>query len=360
MKTKSKIKTKSKTSTTGAAAARTADGAGKKKKKKKSRLSTVLFILMVIAGLGVMLYPTASDYYNRWRMSQEIAQYNKVAEGTQKDYSELWEAAEEYNRQLAENGQFSVTVTEDEADYIAQFLNPLGTGMMGYLDIPAINVHIPIYQGTDEAALQAGAGFWLGTSLPTGGESTHCVLTAHNGLVKAKMFTDLDQLVIGDTFTLTILDRQLTYEVDQILVVEPDDFSELNIVEGEDYVTLYTCTPYGVNTHRLLVRGHRVETVEEETITQLVIEQIQESDIWFVVVVAVLLLILILLLLFFLITLLRTRKKEKAKKAARAAASAELYDDDEYFPDEDAADDPFMEEDLFYEDFTARKGGHKR
>ena len=136
--------------------------------------------------------------------------------------------------------------------------------MMGYIDIPKISVHLPIYQDTEESALQAGAGFWLGTSLPTGGPSTHCVLTAHNGLVRAKMFTDLDQLEIGDTFSLTILDRVLTYEVDQILVTEPEDISPLQIVEGEDYVTLYTCTPYGVNTHRLLVRGHRIPTPEDE------------------------------------------------------------------------------------------------
>lgn len=232
-------------------------------KKKRPKIVTILAILLLLVGLGIMLYPTFSDLYYRWTAQQQISQYNHVAEATQADYSELWAAAEEYNRQLAQRGS-SITVTEEEKAQIEQLLNPLGNGMMGYIDIPKISVHLPIYQDTEESALQAGAGFWLGTSLPTGGPSTHCVLTAHNGLVRAKMFTDLDQLEIGDTFSLTILDRVLTYEVDQILVTEPEDISPLQIVEGEDYVTLYTCTPYGVNTHRLLVRGHRIPTPEDE------------------------------------------------------------------------------------------------
>ncbi len=232
-------------------------------KKKRPKIVTILAILLLLVGLGIMLYPTFSDLYYRWTAQQQISQYNHVAEATQEDYSELWAAAEEYNRQLAQRGS-SITVTEEEKAQIEQLLNPLGNGMMGYIDIPKISVHLPIYQDTEESALQAGAGFWLGTSLPTGGPSTHCVLTAHNGLVRAKMFTDLDQLEIGDTFSLTILDRVLTYEVDQILVTEPEDISPLQIVEGEDYVTLYTCTPYGVNTHRLLVRGHRIPTPEDE------------------------------------------------------------------------------------------------
>ncbi len=278
----------------------------KPKKKKKLRLSTILILLLLLVGLGVLLYPTACDYYYRWKAAQDIAQYNAVAEGTDIDYSELWEAAEEYNRQLAESGSFTVSATAEMEEEISQLLNPLGTGMMGYIDIPAINIHIPIYQGTDEAALQAGAGYWIGTSLPTGGESTHCVLTAHNGLTKAKMFTDIDQLEIGDTFTLTILDRVLTYEVDQILVVDPDDFSEMNIVEGEDYVTLYTCYPYGVNTHRLLVRGTRIET-PEETESESILQQSNPLIILLVVLAVILILLAILLLL-----LARRRKKKKA------------------------------------------------
>ena len=226
--------------------------------KKKPRITTILIILLFLVGLGVLFYPTASDLYYRWQAKQEIEAYNEaagqIAEASGKDYSELWEAAEAYNRQLAQRGNAMMDVSEEEEGEIFNLLNPLGTGMMGSIEIPAIQVNIPIFQGTGEKALQSGAGFWLGTSLPTGGPSTHCVITAHNGLVKAKMFTDLDKLQIGDEFTLHILDRDLTYQVDQILVTEPEDTSQLQIVEGKDYVTLYTCTPYGVNTHRLLVR----------------------------------------------------------------------------------------------------------
>ncbi|MCD7775914.1 MAG: class C sortase [Firmicutes bacterium] len=292
-------------------------GQSSTRKKKRARLSTVIVILLAIAGICVMLYPTASDMVFRWQASREIAQYNAVSEGSDVDYSEMWAAAEEYNRQLAENGTFSASVSADEADYISQLLNPLGTGMMGYIDIPAINVHIPIYQGTDEAALQAGAGFWLGTSLPTGGAGTHCVLTAHNGLTKAKMFTDIDQLEIGDTFTITVLDRTLTYEVDQILVVEPDDFSAMTIIEGEDHVTLYTCTPYGVNTHRLLVRGTRVESTTDTTsgadVITVISEIVTDTDIRDVILVVLVLLLVILIAL--LISVLMPPKKKRRRRA---------------------------------------------
>ena len=186
-----------------------------------------------------------------------------MTQGEEADYSELWAAAEDYNRRLAEkDNQFAVS--EEEMEEISGLLNPLGTGMMGHIDIEKISVHLPVYQGTEESALQAGAGWWIGTSMPTGGPGTHCVLTAHTGLVRAKMFTDLDQMEEGDTFSLTVLDRVLTYEVDQILITEPEEIEPLLIVDGEDYCTLYTCYPYGVNTERLLVRGHRIPTPETE------------------------------------------------------------------------------------------------
>ena len=181
--------------------------------------------------------------------------------------------------------------------------------MMGYIDIPKINVHLPIYQGIEEQALQAGVGFWPGTSLPTGGPSTHCVLTAHNGLVRAKMFTDLDQLVEGDTFSLSILDRVLTYEVDQILVTEPDEVDALQIVEGQDYVTLYTCTPYGVNTHRLLVRGHRIETPENVNLGNGAVDIIRtQSGMTVLITLAV---VGLLILLFRIWRIFRARKKKQ-------------------------------------------------
>ena len=277
--------------------------------KKKRKISTLLAVLLLIVGLGVLLYPSLSDLYYRWEAEQEIAQYNQVAEATQEDYSDLWAAAEEYNRKLAQGNAFSVAATAEEEAKIEQFLNPLGNGMMGYIDIPKINVHLPIYQGIEEQALQAVVGFWPGTSLPTVGPSTHCVLTAHNGLVHAKMFTDLDQLVEGDTFSLSILDRVLTYEVDQILVTEPDEVDALQIVEGQDYVTLYTCTPYGVNTHRLLVRGHRIETPENVNLGNGAVDIIRtQSGMTVLITLAV---VGLLILLFRIWRIFRARKKKQ-------------------------------------------------
>lgn len=172
------------------------------------------------------------------------------------------QAAREYNERLAKKEE-QFLVPAEEREELDHLLDPWETGMMGYVDIPKIGVHIPIYHGTEERALQSGAGFWYGTSLPVGGENTHCVLAAHNGLVKAKLFTDLDKLEVGDRFTLDVLNETFTYEVDQILVTLPEETEELYVQNGKDLVTLYTCTPYGVNTHRLLVRGHRVTEPEE-------------------------------------------------------------------------------------------------
>ena len=231
--------------------------------KHKPSISTILFILLLVIGFGILLYPTICDRCIRWKLQKEMNHYTEVVEAIKEDYADLWAAAEEYNSYLlGKKSQF--TMEEGEVEKVATLLNPLNTGMMGYIDIPKINVHLPIYQGIEEKELQSGAGYWLGSSLPTGGESTHCVITAHTGLVKAKMFTDIDQLEIGDLFTLFVLNRQLTYEVDQILITEPDDIKDLYIVDGKDYVTLYTCYPYGVNTERLLVRGSRVDNIENQ------------------------------------------------------------------------------------------------
>lgn len=234
----------------------------KKSKKNPFPLSTLLFFALLLAGLGVLFYPTLSDLYIRHQIQAEIRQYNQVLEAEQADYSAFWEAAESYNRALTET-ENRLTPDVEERARVYDLLNPNDTNILGYIEIPAIGVELPIYRGTEEKQLQSGAGWWIGTSLPTGGPGTHCVITAHTGLAKAKMFTDLDQLVIGDRFTVTVLDRELTYEVDQILVTEPGDVEPLDIAEGEDYVTLYTCTPYGVNTHRLLVRGSRVQPEAE-------------------------------------------------------------------------------------------------
>ena len=280
-------------------------------KKAKKRKGTILAALLLLIGLGVMLFPTMSDLYYRWAAEREISRYNQVTtEATAEDYSELWAAAEAYNRRLAAHSADPSEASPELDTDISQYLNPLGNGMMGYIDIPKISLHLPLYQGTEERALQAGAGYWIGTSLPTGGTGTHCVLTAHNGLVKAKMFTDIDQLVVGDTFTITVLDRVMTYEVDQILTTLPSELEPLRIVEGQDYVTLYTCTPYGVNTHRLLVRGHRIPTPEDQQ--SGVLEQAAGgTGSWWG---AIPILLILLILIFVIRLLLRKRGKNRNRK----------------------------------------------
>lgn len=288
--------------------------------KKKKGISTALVVILVLAGLGLILYPTVSDMYATWQYNKEIEAYNATrAQETAARNEKLWADAEEYNRDLLDKSeQFSVS--SDELERVEGLLNPLGNGMMGYVNIPKIDVALPIYQGTDEKELQSGAGWWIGSSLPTGGESTHCIITAHTGLSKAKLFTDLDQLELGDRFTLTILDRTLEYEADQILVVVPTDYEPLYIVEGEDYVTLYTCTPYGVNTHRLLVRGARVEAGQET-------EAEAGGTNWLLIGGGIILLAIIACVVYFIIR--RRRKAAEAPdspKAPDAAAAPEAAD----------------------------------
>lgn len=231
--------------------------------KRKPRVSTVLFLLLLLVGLGVLLYPTASDLLYRWQAKREVAQYNQVLEGQGIDYSDLWEAAEAYNRELLDKPN-QLTVTPEEADRVAGLLNPLGNGMMGYIRIPKIHVELPIYQGTKEQELQAGAGYWLGSSLPTGAPAPTASSPPTTDWSRPRCSPTWTSWRWGDRFTVSILDRDMTYEVDKIQTTLPDNIEPLYITEGMDYVTLYTCVPYGVNTHRLLVRGHRV-TEEAET-----------------------------------------------------------------------------------------------
>lgn len=266
---------------------------------------TILIILLLLAGLGVLLYPTISDWYVRYTLSQEIGNYNAVLEGQGEDFSALWEDAEAYNQYLA-GKDFQFAMEDGEQEYVETLLNPLGNGMMGYIDIEKIGVHLPVFQGTDETMLQSGAGWWLGSSLPTGGKGTHCIITAHTGLVKAKLFTDIDRLKVGDIFSLSVLDRDMYYVIDQVVIVEPDEIEELLIDPEQDYVTLYTCYPYGVNTQRLLVRGVRTQPPAVEPVTPVE----TESDwLWIAILAACLLLVLLILLLI----LLLQRKKRRAE-----------------------------------------------
>ena len=267
-------------------------------KKKTSNLITVILILILLVGLSLLLYPTASDYWNSFHQSRAIATYAEEVTNLDDDqYTELWESAKAYNTALAESETKYILSEEERAEY-ESLLNISGTGIMGYVEIPGIACSLPIYHGTDDAALQIAAGHLEWTSLPTGGESTHCVISGHRGLPSAKLFTDLDRLEEGDVFMLCVLDEVLTYEVDQILIVEPQDTEALQIVQGEDYCTLVTCTPYGINTHRLLVRGHRIENIKEARATVVVADATQIEPLVVAPIVAIpMLLVLVIILL---------------------------------------------------------------
>ncbi len=224
----------------------------------KKRLSGILLTLIFFIGLSLLLYPTLSDYWNSLHQSRAIAAYSGVVSDLEESsYEEIWDQAVMYNRQIAENGIHWKLTDGEKAAYNSQ-LQVDGTGIMGYIEIPKINCSLPIYHGTEDDVLQTAVGHMEGTSLPVGGESTHCVLSGHRGLPSAKLFSNLDQLEEGDVFVLRTMDEVLTYEVDQIRIVLPDDLTALQIEEGMDLCTLVTCTPYGINTHRLLVRGHRI------------------------------------------------------------------------------------------------------
>ena len=231
----------------------------------KKRWSTVLLILVFLAGAALLLYPTLSEAWNKHHQSRAIVSYaEEISSLENEEYERIWTAAEEYNTSISP-GVISPLDESEETAYLAQ-LDPTGRGIMGYVDIPAIQCSLPIYHGASESILTAVVGHLEWSSLPVGGESTHCVISGHRGLPSAKLFTRLDELREGDTFMLHVLDETLTYEVDQILIVLPTELNALSVVEGMDYCTLVTCTPYGINTHRLLVRGHRVENAEETTV----------------------------------------------------------------------------------------------
>ena len=229
----------------------------------KKRGTTIILLVVLIAGLSLLLYPTLSDWWNSLHQSRAVASYvEQVANIDEEQYAHLWDAAWEYNEELV-NRPNNYVLEEAQREQYDQILDVGGLGIMGYIEVPSIGVTLPIYHGTDETVLQVAVGHLEWTSLPVGGESSHCVVSGHRGLPSAKLFTDLDKLAVGDVFIYRVLDEILTYEVDQILIVEPHETKELQIQEGKDLSTLVTCTPYGVNSHRLLVRGHRVENQEQ-------------------------------------------------------------------------------------------------
>lgn len=249
---------------------------------RKSAKSTILFAVLFLAGLGVLLYPAFSDLWNQRRQESLITNYVRtVAEMTGEDFSAERERAMAYNAAL--DHRFTDAFTGEQPapdDVYWALLDPDGTGIMGYIEIPRISLRLPVYHGTGEDALQKGAGHLAGTSLPVGGAGTHCVISGHRGLPSALLFTELDRLAAGDELYLHVLDDVLAYRVDQILTVEPTDVAALMPEEGEDYVTLVTCTPYGVNSHRLLVRGRRTDYAPQSAPVITPVQQISRSLGW--------------------------------------------------------------------------------
>ena len=237
--------------------------------QKKNNLSTILLVIMLLAGLSLLLYPTFSNWWNSRVSSYAVTNYIEQISNLDSDqYKEIWDDAAAHNTSLLDRSNPFLLSMEQETNYY-QLLDVGGTGIMGYIEIPSLQVTLPLYHGTSESVLQVAVGHLEWTSLPVGGESTHCVLSGHRGLPSARLFTDLDKMMVGDLFMLHILDETLTYEVDQILIVYPEETEDLMIQEGKDLVTLVTCTPYGINTHRILVRGHRVDNIEAAQVVRV-------------------------------------------------------------------------------------------
>ena len=274
--------------------------------KKKSSFVTAILIAALLAGALLLLYPTVSDYWNSFHQSRAIASYaEQVADLDDTTYDQIWADARAYNETL-DNSTSRFVMTEEQKKIYEALLNIADNGVMGYIEIPKIKCNLPIYHGTDEAVLQIAIGQVQGSSLPAGGESTHCVLSGHRGLPSAKLFSDLDQLTEGDVFLLRVLDETLTYEVDQIRTVLPDELDDLAIEEGKEYCTLVTCTPYGINSHRLLVRGHRVENQASGSAIRVTADAMQIEPLLIAPLVAV---PMLLVLLVMVLIPHRTKKK---------------------------------------------------
>ena len=274
--------------------------------KKRDKLYTVALIVVLVTGLFLLLYPSFSDWWNSRVQTKLISNYNEiVAKLDTEDYTALWDSARAYNGDLwGRNNPY--LLEESQRERYNGLLNPAGDGIMGYVQIPDIDVVLPIYHGTDELVLQTAIGHLDWTSLPVGGAGTHCVISGHRGLPSARLFTDLDKVMVGDVFMLHVLDDTLTYEVDQIRIVEPDETEELLLQAGKDLCTLVTCTPYGVNSHRLLVRGHRVENLAETVDVRITADAVVVEKL---VVAPFVLLPILLVMLVWLFVSSRKRKK---------------------------------------------------
>lgn len=280
----------------------------------KRKIANILFGILFLIGFGILIYPTVSDQWNTYRQNQLISSYeNQVSDLTEEDFTDEWKKAEAFNSALTQNNLYGDAFGEDDKDIRTteywKVLNVAGDGVMGYLSVPKINIKLAVYHGTADDVLQTGVGHLNGTKLPIGGESTHCVLAAHRGLPSARLFTDIDQMKKGDMFYLHVLDEILAYQVDDILdMVDKDDRETLDkalqIEPGKDQVTLFTCTPYGVNSHRLLVRGTRVpyngEEETETTVVDSMLKSVQNYYMLYLILgLSVTLLIILLMRYFF-------------------------------------------------------------
>ncbi len=226
----------------------------------KKRVTTILLLVVFLVGLSVLLYPTVSEYVNSKTQSRAILQYDSEVQTLDNEtYAAIMNEARQYNERLLSKSNRFVLSDDEQKEYRSQLSISESNSVIGYLEIPSIDVNLPVYHGTDDAVLQIGIGHIAGTSLPVGGESTHTVLSGHRALPSATLLSHLDQVALGDVFSVLVLDEVMVYEVDQIQIVDPNDFTALAIEPGADLVTLVTCTPYAINTHRLLVRGHRID-----------------------------------------------------------------------------------------------------
>lgn len=275
-------------------------------KKKTGSPITLLLILILLAGVSLLLYPTVSDYWNSFHQSRAIASYaEQVANIDDAQYEELWDAARDYNQSLLHRPNDFI-LSDEQQEIYKSLLDFGGNGIMGYIEIPVIDVMLPIYHGTKESVLQIAVGHLDWTSLPVGGAGSHCVFSGHRGLPSARLFTDLDKLKVGDVFMLHVLNEILTYEIDQILIVEPQDTDPLLIEPGKDLCTMITCTPYGINSHRMLVRGHRIESQEEPKDIRITADAVRIEPLMVAPIVAVPILLVLLIIL-----LLPKQKKGK-------------------------------------------------
>lgn len=290
----------------------TADRAYYRNKMRK-KITDIILVVILLAGVGLIAYPGFSDWWNSFHQTRAIAEYTAtVANMDKEEFDRMWAEAEDFNKSLIGNpGRY--TPSNEEKELYKSILDVTGTGIMGYIDIPSIKVSLPVYHGTDESILQIAIGHIEGTSFPVGGIGTHAAVSGHRGLPSAKLFTDIDQLKEGDRFLLQVLDRTLTYEVDQIRIVLPEELQYLEIFPDQDYCTLITCTPYGVNTHRLLVRGHRVEN-DDTDVTRITADAIRfEPIIVAPLVAAPILLVLLIILLISTSKWNRRRRVHKSK-----------------------------------------------